>query len=70
MENKLESIRHCKTVLDSQFSVLFEEYREFGDNEVLNEIFQMANQLFALAEEFGYREWIETEIYKHHHEKL
>lgn len=70
MEKKLEKILHTKTIMDSQFSVIIEEYRELGDNEVLEQIFLMANTLFSLAEQFGYSQFIEDEIYKFHPSKL
>jgi len=69
MINK-DKIRHTKRLVDAHFSVLFEEVDDFTDEEVLDEIFAMADTLFSLAEEFGYREFIETEIYKYHKNKL
>lgn len=70
MEKRVEKIKHTKTVLDGQFTALFEELPSLSDKDVLDYLFPMANIIFALAEEFGYREFLEEEIYKYNSERL
>jgi len=62
MEGKLETIKHTKRIIDSQFSTLINEYQDFNEMDVVLEVMSMANVLFTMAESFGYGEIIEEFI--------
>lgn len=47
-----------------------EAYPDVNDKDVIDSVFGMANILFSMAEQFGYKEIIEKNIYEFHKNKV
>lgn len=70
MEEKRETIKHTRMMIDGQFNDIMEEIDDMTDEDVIDSIFIMANMLFRMADKFGYAERIENVINKHYGDKL